>query len=686
MSIREGGASKPRSSLGYFPAVDGLRALAVLAVIIFHLDEQGLRGGLVGVDIFFVISGFVVTASVTDLDFRHIGQFFGYFYARRIRRIYPALCVCLLVTVLLYSLFIPRAWLSDTIPSVGRYAFFGLSNIYLALHSDDYFSPQAIFNPFTHTWSLGVEEQFYLVFPVLMFVYQRYSHSPALKTNLSIGLFVLCVASLAIMAAATIFDHMRFAFYMLPARFWELGAGMLLCLTYDDWSGRLKKKRSLAATIQFCSLCAVLVAFFIPTRYFPWPMLILPVLGAVGLVAGVTANTSSLIGRAFSSRAMVYIGRISYSLYLWHWPVFVLFRWTVGLEGLTSWIEALTLTLLVSMASYHWIELPFRHRRTDSRSKSLVYALGSVAFIGVSFYCADEALANKDVITLSQTKDAEIWYPDGNSIKGANRACHIAKQTAEVSHIIIDTLTPEGCPRSATKGRLFVAGDSHALAYGAMLRRYALSSGRTVIMLVYPGCSFISFQIQDDACVQAESKMALYLDRNATKDDIIFLPSLRLHRFADQWGDAGNTAPPSPLASAVPRADLNALKLVEAAGALIVFEAPTPIFRSPAFRCADWFNAMNPACSGGFELVKSQLDGLRAGVLAHIYAIEKSDRRVTLWDPAQFLCDNRSCQAFDGAKPLFFDGDHLSGYANSILLPEFRTFIDRRWLSQSSIH
>jgi peptidoglycan/LPS O-acetylase OafA/YrhL len=145
---------------GYFPHVDGLRALAVLAVMAYHIHPALLRGGFAGVDVFFVISGFVVTASLASHRGESLSAFLGRFYARRLARIAPGLLVMLMATTAAYVLFVPRAWLSALTESVGQAAFWGFSNWILGTHSETYFAPRAEFNPYTHTWSLGVEEQF----------------------------------------------------------------------------------------------------------------------------------------------------------------------------------------------------------------------------------------------------------------------------------------------------------------------------------------------------------------------------------------------------------------------------------------------------------------------------------------------------------------------------------------------
>ena len=151
----------------YVSSIDGLRAVAVLTVMAYHLNRTFLPGGFVGVDIFFVISGFVVTLSIYKRRFENLPKLFCYFYARRLTRIAPPLIVMLFLISLATVSFIPTSWLSQANRTTALYAFLGISNILLASKEEDYFGPRADFNPFVHTWSLGVEEQFYLIFPIL---------------------------------------------------------------------------------------------------------------------------------------------------------------------------------------------------------------------------------------------------------------------------------------------------------------------------------------------------------------------------------------------------------------------------------------------------------------------------------------------------------------------------------------
>ena len=219
-------SAQPGTRPGYIPAIDGLRAVAVSAVILFHLWPAVLPGGFTGVDIFFVISGFVVTRSMLGREFAGLKALLGYFYARRLMRIMPALIVMLLVTAIAANLFIPNAWMNEVIPHSGTLAFAGLSNIVFAVAGAGYFTPLPASNPFTHSWSLGVEEQFYLIFPFLLFHHQRLRRQAVLLVAILTGVSL-------VLAAAMTWKAPPLAYFLIFSRFWELGAGMLLCLTLD---------------------------------------------------------------------------------------------------------------------------------------------------------------------------------------------------------------------------------------------------------------------------------------------------------------------------------------------------------------------------------------------------------------------------------------------------------------------
>ena len=220
--------SDSRPEGGYFPAIDGLRAVAVLAVMIFDLAPTALPGGFAGVDIFFVISGYVVTASLAGRQSQPLRQFILGFYARRILRIFPALLVCVFVVSIIAVAFIPPgSWLGDTNRYTAIYAIFGLSNYALIWSSDGYFSPRVEFNPFTHTWSLAVEEQFYLIAPAIVYFWLVNHSQTGVRKFVPSAILVLLALISCILAAYNTTANPA-AFYLTPSRFWELACGVLL--------------------------------------------------------------------------------------------------------------------------------------------------------------------------------------------------------------------------------------------------------------------------------------------------------------------------------------------------------------------------------------------------------------------------------------------------------------------------
>lgn len=251
--------SKPTA---YRADIDGLRAVAVLSVMLYHLNGAYLPGGFVGVDVFFVISGFVVTASLAQSQARSFSEFITSFYARRLARIVPALVTTLLVSSFVATLFIPKAWLSDLNQETARYAYFGLSNWVLQRNSDFYFAPRAEFNPYTHTWSLGVEEQFYLIVPFILFFWacHRFASQRTSQKTVVLILAGICLASLVFCIWASR-SHGAIAFYSIGARFWELGLGALLFLLTQSTAAThhisLLKLRALGPYLGIIGLFAV---------------------------------------------------------------------------------------------------------------------------------------------------------------------------------------------------------------------------------------------------------------------------------------------------------------------------------------------------------------------------------------------------------------------------------------------
>ena len=645
---------------GYIPAIDGLRAVAVTSVILFHLWPWSLPGGFTGVDIFFVISGFVVTGSLIGREFTSLKQLATYFYARRLMRIMPALVAMLLVTLLFAQLFIPDAWLSNSLAQVGRFAFFGLSNIVLATDTDSYFGPQAAYNPFTHSWSLGVEEQFYLFFPFILWWHHKLQSGARAVRLVAIlsGLSLLLCAVLGVFAQ-------KFAFYLIFPRFWELGAGMLLCLTRERWQPWAAGKRWLAPL----GALLIVAGFALPEGpFFPFPGALLPVVGTGLVIMAILGGTAP---RLLGSRPIVAVGLLSYSLYLWHWPVFVLFRWTTGLHTLKLQLAALAIAIVLAILSYFLVEKPLRTGLKGwPRGRVVTAALVGVL---VSALAGQALIAAHDRITLSVTRDRFAWYAEpGRRLPIELTGCMPTGTEERLAHGKVTVWTPR-CARP-DGFTLFVPADSHGLAYAPALQRLAAETGATVRLYFRASCPYfklIESHASRPRCADWYAGIEQDVAARSKPGDVVFLPGLRVTRLTNQFdNDHDLIGPHEDAVSAETFAEAQGIaSRLAARGARLVLEAPKPTFPSPTFRCADWFNRTNPICHG-LTIPRERMLERRRHVMRAMSGLVASQKAMILWDPLPILCPGQTCEALPGGQPLFLDGDHPSGLGND------RTYAD----------
>jgi peptidoglycan/LPS O-acetylase OafA/YrhL len=338
----------PAGRVPYRADIDGLRAIAVLPVVLYHAGIPGFQGGFVGVDVFFVISGYLITSLIAGEiaagDFSLLR-----FYERRIRRIVPALFAMIAAcAIVAWMFFMPEEFrfFGRSMRATALFA----SNIQFARESG-YFDLGAQMKPLLHTWSLAVEEQFYIVFPLLLMTLSRFGRSRTVAT-----LSVLFAASLAA-SAWGVFQWPTDAFFLSQFRAWELLLGALLAFKVVPPPSRSFTTQMLAAL--GVGLIAIAVLTFSETTPFPGLAALLPCLGA-GLVIHAHAG-DGLVGRALQAPALVFIGLISYSLYLWHWPLVVFTPYFTGHKVSAVQGSAIVIgSIILAAISWHFIEKPFR--------------------------------------------------------------------------------------------------------------------------------------------------------------------------------------------------------------------------------------------------------------------------------------------------------------------------------------
>ncbi|MEM9797773.1 MAG: acyltransferase family protein [Pseudomonadota bacterium] len=356
----------------YRPEIDGLRTIAVVPVILFHAGYSAFQGGYVGVDVFFVISGFLITGILHD-DLTAGRYSLLTFYERRARRILPALFFVLAVTLIAGWLILLPEDLEELGRAMAATTVFA-SNIYFYLNTG-YFGAAAELNPLLHTWSLAVEEQFYIIMPVLL---------AALWGSFRSRIF-LVIGSLTGLSflAAVVMDNVSTSanFYLLPFRAWELGVGALLALRLKIAPPRLSPRVGDAlATLGF-GMILWAVFFFDEGTAVPGIPALLPVLGTAMILAFAVSDRG--LGRFLSVRPMVAIGLLSYSAYLWHQPLFALYRhWRVLTPGPLEYVPLILVTFALAAISWRFVEQPFRNRAFLAQRTVLATSIVALAALG----------------------------------------------------------------------------------------------------------------------------------------------------------------------------------------------------------------------------------------------------------------------------------------------------------------
>ena len=490
--------------LTYRPEIDGLRTLAVVSVLIYHCElffgeTHFLKGGFLGVDIFFVISGYLITSIIIS-EYFSTGQFsFSNFYERRARRLLPAL-----LTVIITSL--PFAWflltpvqLVDFSHSILSTIVFG-SNFYWNYSLQQYGAESALIKPFLHTWSLAVEEQYYIIFPpLLMLLYRWWKRHTAIL--LSTGLI------LSLIFSEIMTDHdVSFSFYMLPSRFWELLAGGLLAhhLFFNQQptdSLLLKKVMPVLGLI----LILYSMAFINLESGHPGIVTAFSVAGTILIIW--FGSAKDVIGKALSSRLFVSIGLISYSLYLWHYPVYAYGRILNGNPTFADKSLWVLLSFALSIATYHVIERPFRKNSFISINRFVLVIIAALILIfSITIYWSKNDGFESRLRHLKEALNnaKRIWTVQDN------QRCHSGGGGRKPAFPLNDSCK---FVYNQNGKYIIVVGDSHAGSLSESLRLLAKDNFFNFIQLTSAGCPHVKGLYTDGICADRSNKLVEFLAR-----------------------------------------------------------------------------------------------------------------------------------------------------------------------------
>jgi peptidoglycan/LPS O-acetylase OafA/YrhL len=621
----------------YRADIDGLRTIAVALVFINHAFPKGwLPSGFVGVDVFFVISGFVVTASILAGGYGDGWSGILEFWRRRILRIIPALVVFVVVTSVLFAAFFAvttRIQFAGTL-NTGLTSLAGLSNLYLIRIAHDYFQADLSTNLFTHTWSLGVEEQFYLIFAPLAFalaaprmqgVLSRFSVTLGVLALLSLGLF-LWQAGTAPVAT----------YYGLHTRLWELGVGALIAVWLARGLQAPGPETAGLLTAVGALLIGVGATWSTQGEDFRTPIL-LAVSGAALLI--IFGSTPTPVSRVLALRPMVFLGLISYGIYLWHWPVLVFLRWNIGLTPVT-FLGSVVLVIALAWLSYRFVETPIRHVRAPLGSRVFPVAALAIGLIAAgSLFLARE----QGRFYAGTPFDGNDWLPPlhvAYAPEGrlSGRDCLLTRGAS------VPTTVPERC-QSGTGARVLVVGDSHAYSQFGMLGALA-RRGQAVQTLAHDGCSWYRPAAElTPSCAAYLDQVPAYIRQLSAGDTVLIVPFL-------PHGDFDPTTLQARLSAATAAA--------EPAGVRVLVELPHLRMRTSALYCVpEWFRTKYDGCTRP----RADLEAARAPAVA----VLRGQPDIHLWDLLPELCPDDTCQAVTPQGPILRDYNHLSASASTAL-------------------
>jgi peptidoglycan/LPS O-acetylase OafA/YrhL len=638
------------SPVSFREDINGLRAWAVMAVLFFHFSLIGLPGGFAGVDVFFVISGYLMTAIIVGGYEK--GNFSVWkFYMARARRILPALMVVIVVLLALGWFWLPTPDY-QALGSQSAYGLSFLSNIYY-WRSAGYFDTAAHEKWLLHTWSLAVEAQFYVLYPLFVAIMWRFWKG--LKA-LTIALMVLFALSLALNLIYT-FKNPITAFYLLPMRGWELALGGLVYLTARlGWVSDALKAKGF-----WLGWLLVLGSFAFINDSLAWPgyWAILPVLGA-GLIILAQKENCWLT----DNRVMQWLGDRSYSLYLWHWPLVVELYFAELLSDWTWVLGFFALSLLLAHLSYRFVEVPTRSYLSAASLRKELFAIGTVGVvIGLS------AVAVK-LVTF------EGRLPEAAEV-AANEANNVPKGGCFVDEYGVGNT---GCSFGGPK-KVLLAGDSHSRA----IRSALIDANRGVVYWGLSGCPTIkgayfseSSKRSPEICKNFNDDLISVLDHSYKGIPLILVSRTSL---AAQGYLPHESSVIMPFVSfpGIPNKGEQfnqyfSKMLISTACHLqknrqVYLVRPIPEMNTNVPKAV----ARNPIYYLGIKDIKITLAEYHK---RHKLVWEAQDEAakqcgVKILDPLPYLCDDKYCYGSKNGRPLYYDDDHLSEYGNKFLVPMF---------------
>jgi peptidoglycan/LPS O-acetylase OafA/YrhL len=632
------GSSKPIDP-HYRPDVEGLRGVAVLLVVAYHAGLPGTSGGFVGVDVFFVISGYVITALILR-EIRANDRFrFGAFYARRARRLLPASTLTVLTTLALGYAFLSPFEFEELGKAAASTLMFG-SNVWFSIQATDYLAPGNEANPLLHTWSLGVEEQFYLVWPALIVLALRLRRPLALITGVTLASYVLCVA---------LTDYNQpVAFFAMPARAWQFGLGAIAVFL----PARFANVTTVAhGSVPFvgAALVAVAATYIDSTMAFPGWLALLPSLGAMLLLH----SGAGAPNRFLSSRPMQFVGGLSYTWYLWHWPALV-FAGILFPDHRAAALAAVVLSFAVSVVTHYLFENPIRYSPVLLPRPALSLGLSALLVACSVGVCYAAYRTGKHAMELPDQRALVKAVEDDPKFAG----CALAFLESSG----IDCAF--GDPSSARTIVLF--GDSHAFHWAPAFEAIAVRMHLRLVLAIKNYCPSVDVPIHNPYLRRTSHECAEWRTSEMARIKALNPLLVVLSNSSSYIQRAGQTSGAARLTLAQWRDGLRkTLTELEGTPIVILTDVPVPGHHIPECLSRAAWRSLDGDRLCGFPRSTAIRGDVRDA--EHGAASERAGAKVV--DLSDMFCGEARCDARRDGFVLYRDSNHVAGRYALALVP-----------------
>nr|WP_276512223.1 acyltransferase family protein [Cryobacterium roopkundense] len=649
--------------------INGLRALAIVPVVLFHAGLPGFSGGFTGVDVFFVISGYLITSNLLREVDRTGRLRLGAFWAARLRRLGPALAVMIVVTVLASLVVLsPLEWaaLAQQAAAAALY----VSNVLFAAQSSNYFAEGLDQSVLLHTWTLGVEEQFYLLWPLLILGACRLARSRrgGLRRTLVAAFAITLLASFALSVWQTD-AHPAWAFYLLPSRAWEFAAAGLLAAI--PLGARIRRRRS-RVLLAAAGLALVLAGVFLLSDATPFPGVaaVVPVLGTLLLIVAGTPRGDAVperpagVTRLLGTAGLQWIGSRSYSWYLWHWPVIILVMAALRTQSPVVGSIAALVSLGIAALSYRYVEQKARVNARLVRSAPLTFGVMGTS-VALVLLLSGGVSAGAGIATAS-----EALAPYQAAVAARGQATCSERTTAD-SGIHYCVAGDETAERT-----VMLVGDSHAGMWQEALSTAAQAEGYRLVARWLSACPAIPVAVvnaegvNDAECTQFRAGTVRLIGEERPAAVLIVNANSYLGRVI---GDTGGALSPAAQGERWAAAYAQFVSQVRGFGAVAASIEDNPQFSFDPVMCLTRVFGSAAACSPPLESALATTEALRRAEAAAVEALHVAPRLLTV----ERMCDGRSCRVLVGRDPILADQGHLSAAFTALQAPDLRRFLSQ---------